>query len=259
MVFNSPLLRSLLLFPALALASCGLPEAAVPSAPASASEPPASVASSQAASASPNGAVAAATRSLAPSVAVSTAPPSGAATIKLTVTPDSSEVDIRMRELLAGNVGQNEALLTTRAVSGSILLDAKGSILPESKLILDLRTLKSDRPTRDNFIKGRFVLDTSQFPNVEFVPREARGLNGVPPASGQLTFKLVGEATVKGVTSALTWDVTAMCAPDACRGEAATPFKLSDFNIPPPKAGPVISVEDSGRLEMKFQAGRSTA
>ncbi|MFI5267258.1 MAG: YceI family protein [Chloroflexota bacterium] len=188
-----------------------------------------------------------------PASASSVAAAGGA--VKLVIAPDAnSEIDIRMRELLAGNVAQNDAIESTKTVSGAINLDASGGVLPGSKINLDLRTLKSDRSQRDNFIKGRFVLNTAQFPLVEFAPTEVQGLDGTPPTSGQKTFKLLGEATVRGVTRPLTWDVTATFDQQGCQGQATTAFKLSDFGMTPPKAGPVVQVEDAGMLTMRFQA-----
>ncbi|HEX6511171.1 MAG TPA: YceI family protein, partial [Chloroflexota bacterium] len=75
--------------------------------------------------------------------------------------------------------------------------------------------------------------------------------------SGQAMFKLVGNATIKGVTKPLAWDVSATFTPQGCQGEATSSFKLSDFGMSPPKAGPVISVEDAGKLDVKFQAARA--
>lgn len=178
--------------------------------------------------------------------------------VKLTIAANAgSEMNIKMRELLAGNVAQNDAIESTKTVSGIINLDPNGEVLPGSKISLDLRTLKSDRAQRDNFIKGRFVLDTAQYPTVDFVPTQVQGLGGTPPSLGEKTFKLTGNATVRGVTRPLTWDVTATFDQQGCQGQATTTFKLSDFGMSPPKAGPVVQVEDAGSLLMKFQATRA--
>ena len=256
------------------LAACGGSPSAAPAA--SPSSPPASASqasgrgSAASAPAASGGPAAEASAPATPSAIGSPAPSaaasaSGAASasaaapaVKLTIAPNAgSALDIKMRELLAGNVAQNDAVESTKAVSGTINLDASGAVLPGSKISLDLRTLKSDRAQRDNFIKGRFVLDTQQYPTVDFVPTQIEGLGGPPPASGQKTFQLLGNATVRGVTKPLTWQVTASFDPQGCQGQASTSFKLSDFGMSPPKAGPVIQVQDAGNLVLSFQAEKS--
>jgi polyisoprenoid-binding protein YceI len=163
-----------------------------------------------------------------------------------------------MTELLAGNAARTEAIESTKKVSGSLTLGPDGKVQPGSQITLDLNSLASDRQTRDNFVK-RVTLQTNQFPNVEFVPKEVQGLPSPLPASGQAAFKLLGDATIRGVTRPLAWDVTATLSADGVQGQATSSFKLSDFGITPPKAGPVISVDDAGKLDMKFQASRSAA
>lgn len=167
-------------------------------------------------------------------------------------------MDITMHELLAGNAAQTNAVETSKTVSGSIMLDSQGNVQPGSKISMDLRTLQSDRQIRDNFIK-RVTLQTNQFPMVDFVPNQVQGLDGGLPASGQRSFKLLGDATVRGETHQMTWDVTATFTSDGCQGTATAPLKLSDFGLTPPKAGPVISVDDAGSIALKFQAVRSAA
>lgn len=158
-----------------------------------------------------------------------------------------------MKELLAGNAARTDAVESASAVSGVIVLDAKGEVMPGSKLTLDVTKLQSDRAIRDGFIK-RNTLNTARYPNVEFVPKRIDGLGGPPPASGKKAFTLVGDTTIKGVTKPMTWNVTAQFDQSGCTGVATSSFKLSDFGMTPPKAGPVISVEDTGNLQVSFQA-----
>ena len=163
-----------------------------------------------------------------------------------------------MHELLAGNAANTDAVESSKVVSGAILLDSQANVLPGSKLSLDLRTLQSDRQIRDNFIK-RVTLQTNDFPMVDFVPSQVQGLDGGIPASGQRSFRLLGDATIRGKTHAMTWDVTATFSGEGCQGQATAPLKLSDFGLTPPKAGPVISVEDAGTIALTFQATKSAA
>ncbi len=187
----------------------------------------------------------------------SSAGASSASGVKLTLVSEGSQVQIHMRELLAGNAVQNDAIETGKAVSGAIIVNADGSVAPGSTISLDLRTLSSDRASRDRFIKSEFVLNTSQWPNAEVTITEVQGLSLPLPTSGQQSFKMLGTATVHGVTKPLTWTVNASCDPQNVQGQATADFTLSEFGLPMPKAGPVVSVADAGKLVASFDVTRS--
>ncbi len=254
------------------LSACGGSPAAEPSttAPASSTAAPSSAPATPAASAagSPTTAGSASSK---PAASASAKPAGSAATssatsatpaaggIKLTIAPDAnSQVDITVREILAGATVKTDAVESSKAVSGTIGLDAGSKVSPDSRLTLDLRTLKSDRNVRDGFIKGRFVLNTDQFPNAEFVPKEVQGLTSVP-ATGEATFKLLGDATVHGVTKPMTWDVKATFDGQTVKGEATTDFKFADFSISVPKVPSVAELEDGGKIKVTFQAARANS
>jgi polyisoprenoid-binding protein YceI len=120
---------------------------------------------------------------------------------------------------------------------------------------VDLSQLSSDESRRDNFIKGN-TLQTSRYPTATFVPRDTEGLPSPLPTEGQLTFQLSGDLTVHGVTRPVTWTVTAQFMPAGVSGSATTDVKISDFGMTPPKAGPVLSIEDGLTLEVAFSADR---
>ncbi len=232
--------------------------AAPASAPGSPSAKPSAVASAPASVASAASAPAAA--SAKPSAAASPKPAAAGSAAKLTIDPDAnSQVDIVVKEILAGATIKTDAVESSKTVSGSISVDGSGAIAPSSKLSLDLRTIKSDRGIRDEFIKNRFVLNTGQFPNAEFVPKEIQGLSGGLPTSGDASFKLLGDATVHGVTKPMTWDVKATFDAQTVKGEATTDFKFADFSITVPRVPSVAELEDGGKLTVKFQATRSSS
>jgi polyisoprenoid-binding protein YceI len=198
-----------------------------------------------------------------PQAAPTAAPPTAAAAtpgpaaasgpIRVTLAPDGNEARYRAQEQLTGRP-LGEAVGRTAAVTGSISLSPQGAILPDqSKVMVDLRGLKSNEDRRDNWIQ-RNTLQTAQFPNAELVPREAPGLPTPLPTSGEATFKLVGDLTVHGVTRPTTWDVTTRFAESQVEGSASTRVKMTDFNMEPPRVGPVLSLEDELTLELDFRA-----
>jgi len=160
-----------------------------------------------------------------------------------------SEARYRAQETLSGR-GFNEAVGRTGGVQGTIVLGADGSVMADqSKISVDLSTLTSDNSTRDNYIK-RSTLQTQQYPTAEFAIASAPGLPSPLPTDGTATFQLVGDLTVHGVTRPTTWDATATFADGQLTGNATTTVLISDFGMEPPKAGPVLSIEDTVRLEL---------
>jgi polyisoprenoid-binding protein YceI len=225
--------------PAAAAPPTSLPTTTIPGAP---------TPLATAASAAPTTAVAAAPK-------VSTTASSG---LRLSLREDSSEARFRVTEQLTGRPLPGDAIGRTRAVTGTIALNPAGAILAEqSRITVDLRTLRSDESRRDNFIQ-RNTLETSQYPNAEFVPREAQGLPAPLPTSGEAVFQLLGDLTVHGVTRPVTWEVTASFGEQEITGSALTNVKLTDFNMTPPRVGPVLSIEDAAKLELDFLATRET-
>jgi polyisoprenoid-binding protein YceI len=210
---------------------------------------------------SPAPTVAAPTVAAAPVTAPATAAPAtaqpaaaSAQTVRLVLDTQSSQASYRAQEQLVGQNLPSEAVGTTRKVSGTIVLDPTGDVVDEqSTITVDLSALQSSESRRDNFIKGN-TLNTNQFPNATFVVRDVQGLPTPLPTSGQTTFQLSGDLTVRGVTRPVTWQVNATFASGGLTGNATTSVKLTDFGMTPPKAGPVLSIEDQLKLQLDFTA-----
>ena len=185
-----------------------------------------------------------------------TAPTGNADAITLLIDPSSSTASYHAHEQLVGRTLPSEAVGTTSAVSGSLVMRPDGSIAADqSSISVDLGKLQSDESRRDNFIK-RSTLQTSRYPMATFVPREVQGLGSPLPTSGSATFQLMGDLTVHGVTKPVTWQVAAQFGETALSGDATTTVNITDFGMTPPKAGPVLSIEDGLTLELAFTAAR---
>lgn len=175
-----------------------------------------------------------------------------AALLKLVVAPSGNEVRYRIREQLVKLPLPNDAIGKTAAVSGGITLDKEGKILPtESKFVVDVSSLTSDREMRDNYVRRR-ILETDQYSTVEFTPTAVVGLPKALPTSGTYTFDMVGNLTVHGVTKPTTWKVTATAAGGAVTGTASTSFSFADFSLSQPRVPVLISVQDTIKLEYDF-------
>lgn len=162
-----------------------------------------------------------------------------------------------IREQLATLDFPNDAIGETGDVSGSIIFDAGGSIVsPGSKIVVDLRGLKSDSDRRDGYVRSR-SLETDTYPNAEFIISEAAGLPWPLPSQGEASFQLLGDMTVHGVTRPLTWDVAGSFDGDSFTGQARTNFTFEEFEIDVPRVRVVLSVDNDIRLEVDFTASAS--
>jgi len=177
--------------------------------------------------------------------------------IRLEVAP-GSKASYRVREQLAGFDLPNDALGTTEAITGSLVLLPEGTFDgDQSRLTLDLTTLKTDQDMRDNYVRTR-TLEVAKFPKAEFVPRRTQGLTLPLGSSGNTSFQMIGDLTVHGVTAETTWAVTATLAADKVTAQATTRFPFSTFQLQIPKLARLLSVDDDIRLELDLVLTRST-
>lgn len=185
----------------------------------------------------------------APTAAPPSAGAEGADRVIFVVRSEESEARYRVREQLAGFDLPNDAVGTTRAITGVLVLEG-GRVVPEaSRFQVDLRTLTSDQARRDNFIR-RNTLQADRYPFAVFIPREARGLPTPLPTSGEHAFQLVGDLTLREITRPVTWEVTARVEGDRVVARARTSFTFADFGLEPPRVPVVLSVDETIRLEV---------
>jgi polyisoprenoid-binding protein YceI len=166
----------------------------------------------------------------------------------------------KVQEQLVGIDFPSEAVGTTEAVTGSLVIGPDGSIGSQSKLTVDLRMLSSDQEMRDGYIRSR-TLETDKFPLLEFVPRRAQGLPiplPSPPQAQALGFQLSGDMTLHGVTKPVTWSVIATLRGETVAGRATTTVLFSDFNMAKPSVALLLSADDKIQLEVEFRCRRTT-
>lgn len=197
---------------------------------------------------------------IAPTSASSTSSTTGIFTVKLVVVPEKSKANYRVTEQLVGLSLPDDAVGSTSAISGMIVGKTDGSVdSSQSKFVVDLRTLKSDQSLRDNFIQ-RTPLQTSQYPYATFVPTSGSGFPTAVPPSGQGSFKLTGNLTIRDVTKEVTWDTTCQLQNGQTEGtcHATTSFTFEYFNLNQPRVGRVLSIVDKITLEVDVDLQRVT-
>jgi len=173
------------------------------------------------------------------------------ALVHLVVGPKYNSARYFVREQLASINFPSDAVGVTDGVSGGISVDDKGQIGSDSKFVVDITKLKSDRSMRDGYIQHR-TLQTDQYPTVTLVPKQFQGLPSPIPDTGKVTFTLLGDLTVRGVTRPTSWAVTAYLRNGEVRGTASTGFTFDDFKLDKPRVGSVLSVADSIHLVYDF-------
>ncbi|MBI4213096.1 MAG: YceI family protein [Chloroflexi bacterium] len=183
--------------------------------------------------------------------------PGGAASaagIRVTIQPGGSEARYRAREVLVRVRVPSEAVGRARSVSGVIVLDQSGRVVPaESKVTVDLRQLTSNEGQRDRFARSE-LLQTSRFPNAEFVPSELQGIPWPAPTSGSFGFQLLGDLNVHGVTRPVAWAGTGQIAGNQLTATASTRVNITDFGMPIPQVPVLLSLEDALTLELDVTA-----
>jgi hypothetical protein len=217
---------ALALVSSLALVSCAAPQAS-PSPPPATSSPP-SV-----------------------STATATALPAGA--LRFAIVAERSLATIRVREQIAAIPAPGDAILTTHAFSGAVVLLPDGGFANGSAFAADLDTIKSDEPLRDEWIKFN-TLNTRVYPRAEFTLER---LNGVPmPIAGQGEWAATLEGTMKihGVDRLLSWPVQVTRSAAEVRVRGATAFKFGDYGMTVPANRLILSVVDDVRLEIDLVA-----
>ncbi len=191
------------------------------------------------------------------------AEPVRAGTIRFTVAGTGNTARYRVRERLMGNDLDNDAIGETSEITGAIAVDsATGALIAgQSKFVVGTGAFKSDKDRRDGYVRGR-LLESTKFPTVELSPTSVRGLPAgaaAISAAGPITFELIGDLTVRGVTRPTTWRVTARQAGGRVTGTASTRFTFADFTMTQPKVPIVLSVADTIGLEYDFTLVRETA
>ena len=147
-----------------------------------------------------------------------------------------------------------DAVGETGDVRGAIVFDADGNVDPDQSVItVAVAGLTSDEDRRDRYVRNN-TLSTSQFPSAELVVTGVEGLDWPFPDSGETTFRLSGDMTIREVTGPVTWDVEAQSTSGAVTGQARTVITFDQFDLSKPSLAFIVSVEDEIRLELDIIA-----
>jgi polyisoprenoid-binding protein YceI len=167
---------------------------------------------------------------------------------------ERSEAAYRARETFVSRGAPSDAVGTTKDVTGEIQLESDGVVRGRALMIsVDLRTLTSDQPRRDAFIRQN-TLQTDQFPLAVFRSTEAAGSASARPVE-EATFQMPGTMTLRGQDRPIVWEARARLDGDTLMGSATSRIRLTEFGIEPPRLA-ILSVEDEMTWQIDIVAAR---
>src|SRR4029453_7062562 len=158
----------------------------------------------------------------------------------------STEAGCRVPEE-GGGIGTNPAVGRTQNVSGSMTID--GTSITALEVTVDMTTLVSDRPQRDDQLRVR-GLETDRFPTATFtLPQPIEG--GVRPEDGEtIELAAVGHLMLHGVTKQVSVPIRAEITGDRIQAIASFDVALADYDIEPPTGVVILSIADTGTIEL---------
>lgn len=159
-----------------------------------------------------------------------------------------SVVGYRIVEELA-RFGTNTAVGRTSDVIGTLRYD--GSAITAVAIEAELSTLKSDDSRRDNAVRGR-ALETSTFPTATFTLTEPIALDLQPADDVTIAVSAQGELTLHGVTREVAIPIEGKLAGGRVIVVGSLDILLADYEISPPRAPLVLSIEDHAVIEFQL-------
>jgi polyisoprenoid-binding protein YceI len=161
----------------------------------------------------------------------------------------SSYVGYRVREQLAFLDSPNEAVGRSTAVTGT--MEVAGDTVEAVRIEADLTQLTSDEDRRDNAIRQR-GLESQRYPTATLELVEPIRLGSPPVQDEEVRGQGRGRLTVHGVTREVDLDLTGRWSGSTIQVVGQFPVKMSDYQIEPPRFGPVVSIEDSLAVDFKL-------
>ncbi len=164
-----------------------------------------------------------------------------------------SFVGYRVNENLA-QVGSTTAVGRTPKVSGSLAF--AGDAVTAATITADLTALQSDKPMRDAQLRQQ-ALQTDQYPTATFTLTSPIQLQGLLTDGQTITATAQGKLTLHGVTKDVSIPVQAKLSSGVVTVVGSLRIAFADYNITPPRAVVVLSVDSQGTMELQLHFTKS--
>ncbi|MDR5709264.1 MAG: YceI family protein [Armatimonadota bacterium] len=172
------------------------------------------------------------------------------------VVSSESEARYRVGETFLGENRFNEAVGRTREIRGEIWVNRQNpSASRVGPIEVNLSTLQSDSPRRDNAIRQRW-LESARYPKARFVSTEIRGAPSSYREGQWVSLRVVGNLTLREETRPVTWEARVRLLGQELRAEATTTIRMTDFGFDPPAIFGFVRAENEVKLELDLVARR---
>lgn len=156
-------------------------------------------------------------------------------------------VGFRIAEELSG-IGETEAVGRTPTVSGTLTID--GTTITEVSIEADMTAITTNESRRDDRVQS--ALATSEFPTATFVLTEPIELPDGAADGEAFTVDAVGDLTIHGVTTSVTFPLEAQLVDDTIVVVGSLEISFADYGVEVPSAPVVVSAEDHGPIELQL-------
>ena len=160
------------------------------------------------------------------------------------VSGDRSFAGYRVEEELA-RIGVTEAAGRTGDVVGSLRIG--GTTVTVVEIVVNMQTLRSDDDRRDRQMRTQ-GLETVSFPRASFTLAEPIDLPDAAVLGDQFTATAVGDLELHGVTNRIELELQAQLVEGIIAGVGSAEIEFADYDIDPPTALVLRSVDDKGLM-----------
>lgn len=184
------------------------------------------------------------------------APGSGGSLRTYVISQDGSEVRFELDEDLRGV--RTTVVGITNQVAGELAINLNDLSTAQVGVIqINARTLATDNNFRNRAIQNE-ILDTGAYELITFTPTAVNGLPAAAAPGEEITFSIDGDLTIRDITQAVTFNVTATAVSDSqISGTATAVVSRADYNLTIPQVPNVANVEDEVQLTINFVANAS--
>lgn len=130
-----------------------------------------------------------------------------------------------------------------------------GTTVTSADIEVDLTTITTDDPRRDD--KVQEALETGQFPTATFSLTEPIDLGADATNGEPVSVTATGDLTIRDQTRSVQIPMEAQLVDGTIVIVGSTEITFADFGVEVPSAPIVVSVEDTGTLELQLLLTRT--
>lgn len=171
------------------------------------------------------------------------------------IVPEESLVSFTLEEDLRGS--RVTVVGTTNQVAGQLLVDfAEPTNSQVGTIRINVRSLATDNDFRNRAIRGQILLSAQdEYEFSEFVPTSVVGLPETVTIGEPITFQIVGNLTLRGITGEVTFDAAVTPVSETrLQGSATATVQRATWQLNIPNVPGVANVTEDVQLAINFVA-----